>query len=192
MHMEEPEPYEAADSAAFRAVLGHFCSGVTVVTALGADGPIGLTCQSFSSLSLAPPLVSFNASRTSTSWPRIRRAGVFCVNILTHRQQYISVQMSRPGAAKFEGVDWRPTPLGALRLAGVAAWLDCSLHAEYDGGDHTIVVAAVHQLAVGAPADPLLFYRGGYGSFAGPSGAAVARPDPVRHESGELEMRGNR
>lgn len=186
---EIPEPYDATDPAAFRFVLGHFCTGVTIVTALGPDGPVGLTCQSFSSLSLAPPLASFNASRASTSWPLIRAADAFCVNILAEGQRRLSVQMSKSGTDKFAGVDWRPTPLGAPRIDGAAAWLDCTLRAEYDGGDHTIVVAAVHRFMAANGARPLLFYRGGYGSLAGPAAAAA---DRAPRDLAELETRGNR
>jgi 3-hydroxy-9,10-secoandrosta-1,3,5(10)-triene-9,17-dione monooxygenase reductase component len=153
------------DAGLFRSVLGHFCSGVTVVAGLGPDGPYGLTCQAFSSLSLDPPLVLFSAARTSTSWPRIRAVGVFSVNILAEHQEQVSVQMSRSGADKFAGVEWDLTPLGAPRLAGTAAWLDCTRHAEYDGGDHTIVVAAVHHLAAASQVRPLLFHRGRYATL---------------------------
>jgi flavin reductase (DIM6/NTAB) family NADH-FMN oxidoreductase RutF len=170
-------PAHAPDSALFRHVLGHFCTGVVVVAGLGPDGPAGLTCQSFSSLSLDPPLVMFGASRTSTSWPRIRRTGSFCVNVLAEEQQELSARMARSGADKFADVAWDRTPLGAPRLDGALAWLDCTLHAEYPGGDHTVVVAQVHALASapegladglheGLPeGQPLLYYRGGYAAL---------------------------
>ncbi|MEU9267134.1 flavin reductase family protein [Streptomyces sp. NPDC048251] len=154
------------DSALFRSVLGTFCSGITVVTALGSDGPLGLTCQSFSSLSLNPPLVLFSPAHSSTTWPKIRQADTFCVNILAEEQQQLSTQMSRSGTDKFAGVDWDTTPLGAPRLSGAAAWLDCTLEAEHDGGDHTIVVAAVHHLATTAQARPLLYHQGRYAALA--------------------------
>jgi 3-hydroxy-9,10-secoandrosta-1,3,5(10)-triene-9,17-dione monooxygenase reductase component len=154
------------DQAVFRGVLGSFCSGITVVTGLGAGGPLGLTCQAFSSLSLDPPLVMFSPSRTSTSWPCIRRTGRFCVNVLAEDHYELSVRMSRSGADKFAGVRWDPTPLGSPRLDGAAAWLDCTLEAEHDGGDHTIVVARVHGLSANAEARPLLYYRGRYAVLA--------------------------
>ena len=156
----------AADPARFRAVLGSFCSGITVVTALGPDGPLGLTCQSFSSLSLDPPLVMFSPSRTSATWPEIRRIGVFCVNVLAEEHQWVSMQMARSGSDKYAGVAWERTPLGAPCLAGAAAWLDCTLEAEHGGGDHTIVVAAVRGLAANAQARPLLYFQGRYAALA--------------------------
>lgn len=149
--------------ARFREVLGAFCSGITVITAAGPDGaPIGMTCQSFSSLSLDPPMVMFAPARTSTTWPRIRAAGRFCVNVLADDQHGVSAAMSRRGTDKFAGVAWTPSPTGVPRLAGSAAWIDCDLAAEYDGGDHTIVVGAVRELGSSPSLEPLLYHRGRY------------------------------
>lgn len=146
-----------------REVLSRFCSGITVVTAMTDDGPIGFTCQSFASLSLDPPLVSFNPARTSTTWPLIRDAGNFCINVLSVEQKDISNAFARPGADRFAGVRWSPAPSGAPILDGCIAWADCTVWAEYDGGDHTIVAALIHALDEGNDEDPLLFYRGSYG-----------------------------
>jgi flavin reductase (DIM6/NTAB) family NADH-FMN oxidoreductase RutF len=149
-----------------RDVLGHFATGVVVVTARTPGGdPLGFTCQSFASLSLEPPLVSFAPARTSSTWPRIRDIGAFCVNVLAADQRDRSVGFARPGGAgdKFAGVDWWPAPSGAPVLEGVSAWVDCALHAEHDGGDHTIVVGRVLDLGADPTRLPLLFYRGGYG-----------------------------
>ena len=157
---------DAIDSAAFRRVLGRFCTGVTVITGLGPGGPLGLTCQSFSSLSLDPPLILFSPARTSTTWPKIREIGRLCVNILAEEHSHVSIQMSRPATDKFAGVRWDKSPLGSPRLAGAVAWLDCTLEAEHAGGDHTIVVAAVHSLSTDPTARPLLYYQGQYTSLA--------------------------
>ncbi|HKC29901.1 MAG TPA: flavin reductase family protein, partial [Jatrophihabitans sp.] len=101
-----------------REVLGTFATGVVVVTAMG-DEPLGLTCQSFVSLSLDPPLVSFNPARTSTTWPKIRPVGRFCVNVLAHDQHELSELFARSGADRFADVPWTPSPLGAPVLGGV-------------------------------------------------------------------------
>lgn len=149
-----------------RDVLGHFATGVVVVTARAPGGePIGFTCQSFASLSLDPPLVSFAPARTSTTWPRIRDIGAFCVNVLAAEHRDLSVGFARSGLAvdKFAGVDWCPAPSSAPVLEGVSAWIDCTLRDEHDGGDHTIVVGRVHDLGADPTRLPLLFYRGGYG-----------------------------
>jgi len=156
-------PPAVIDPRVMREVLGHFVSGVTVVTTMGADGPVGFTCQSFSSLSLDPPLVAFAPARTSTTWPRLRDARRFCVNVLAEEQSGLSRQFARSGTDKFAGVSWSPSPYGSPVLAGVVAWIDSELWAEYDGGDHTIAVARVLDLGADASRTPLLFHRGAYG-----------------------------
>jgi 3-hydroxy-9,10-secoandrosta-1,3,5(10)-triene-9,17-dione monooxygenase reductase component len=146
-----------------REVLGHFVSGIVVITAAGPDGPLGFTCQSFASLSLDPPLVSFCPALSSTTWPRIRAVGAFCVNVLAAGQEEVSAGFARSGVDKFEGVGWTPGPSGAPVLDGVSAWIDCTLHAEHEGGDHTIAVGRVLDLGAVAGRAPLLYYRGRYG-----------------------------
>jgi 3-hydroxy-9,10-secoandrosta-1,3,5(10)-triene-9,17-dione monooxygenase reductase component len=166
MSAADPLPAGApriVEPARMREVLGHFATGVTVVTAVTAVGPIGFTCQSFSSLSLDPPLVAFAPSRTSTTWPRLRDAGRFCVNVLAEEQSGLSRQFARSGTDKYAGVSWAPSPYGSPVLDGVVAWIDSELWAEYDGGDHTIVVARVLDLGADASRSPLLFHRGAYG-----------------------------
>jgi len=151
------------DPDAMREVLGHFASGVTVVTAVTDDGPIGFTCQSFSSLSLDPPLVAFAPARTSRTWPQLREIGRFCVNVLAEGQDDVSQNFARSVAEKFDGVPWQPSPHGAPVLEDVVAWIDGELWAEYDGGDHTIVVARVLDLGAHPDRRPLLYHRGAYG-----------------------------
>jgi 3-hydroxy-9,10-secoandrosta-1,3,5(10)-triene-9,17-dione monooxygenase reductase component len=145
-----------------RNVLGHFATGLTVITAATENGPAGFTCQSFASLSLEPALVTFSPARTSSTWPLLRRAGRFTVNILPADHQHLAAQFARSGADKFAGVHHSPSPLGNPVLDGALAWVDCGLHQEYDGGDHTIVVAAVHALSARTGGDPLLFFKGDY------------------------------
>lgn len=148
---------------AMRDVLGHFCSGVTVITAMNADSPVGFTCQSFASLSLQPPLVTFAPARSSTSWPKVRSAGRLCVNVLAHDQAWISNAFARSGQEKFAGVGWSLSSHSSPALDGVVARIDCEPWAEYDGGDHTLVVASVLGLTAGPTREPLLFHRGAYG-----------------------------
>ena len=158
-----PDVPRIVDPGAMREVLGHFASGVTVVTALTADGPAGFTCQSFSSLSLDPPLVAFAPARSSQTWPALRAIGRFCVNVLAEGQDAVSQNFARSGTDKFAGVPWTPSPHGSPVLDDVVAWIDGELWAEYDGGDHTIVVARVLDLGASADRRPLLFHRGSYG-----------------------------
>ncbi|WP_240797207.1 flavin reductase family protein [Streptomyces sp. F001] len=151
--------------AEFRRVLGNFATGVAVVTAPAADGesgPAGFACQSFSSLSLDPPLVAFMVGRTSTTWPRIARAGVFCVNVLADHQGELCRGFAVSGADKFAGVAHDAAPAsGSPRLAGALAWIDCTIHAVHTGGDHLIVVGRVDALGTGEEdGRPLLFHKG--------------------------------
>ncbi|NNH74240.1 flavin reductase family protein [Nocardia uniformis] len=156
----------AIDATAFKAVLGRFCSGVTVITALDDGEPVGFACQSFASLSIDPPLVSFFPAKTSSTWPRIRRAGRFCVNILADHQIDICRRLGRSGADKFAGVDWIASSNSSPLLTGALATIDCELHDEVDGGDHTIVIARVTGLNEHSDATPLLFYRADFGRLA--------------------------
>lgn len=150
------------DPTTMRSVLGHFPSGVTIVTGMVDGEPAGFTCQSFSSLSLDPPLVLILPGRSSTSWPRIEVTGRFCVNVLAEDQGELSTTFARSGTDKFAGVGWSPSPLGSPILAGVTAWIDCTLHGSHDGGDHLIVTGDVHDLAADGEMAPLIFHRGGY------------------------------
>ncbi|OLZ71579.1 NADPH-flavin oxidoreductase [Streptomyces sp. IMTB 2501] len=158
------------DPAEFRRVLGNFATGVTVVTAPAAEGepgPAGFACQSFASLSLDPPLVCFMVGRTSATWPRIARAGVFCVNVLGAGQGELCRAFAVSGADKFAGVPYDAAPVsGSPRLTGAAAWIDCTIHAVHTGGDHLIVVGRVTALGTEEPADPLLFHRGRFARLA--------------------------
>ncbi|HVL92229.1 MAG TPA: flavin reductase family protein [Acidimicrobiales bacterium] len=152
------------DVARFRQVLGHFCTGVTVLAALDDAGPVGFTAQSFTSVSLDPPLVSVCPARRSASWPRMRASGAFCANVLAADQEAIGRAFATPGRDRFAGLAWAPSPeTGSPVLDGALAWVDCRLHAEHDGGDHLIVVARVVDLDAGGTGPPLVFYRGGYG-----------------------------
>ncbi|MFD4509725.1 flavin reductase family protein [Streptomyces sp. NPDC058457] len=154
------------DPTEFRRVLGNFATGVTVITAPAAEGepsPAGFACQSFSSLSLDPPLVCFMVGRTSATWPRIARAGVFCVNVLGAGQGELCRAFAVSGADKFTGVPYDAAPVsGSPRLADAAAWIDCTVHAVHTGGDHLIVVGRVTALGAADDPDraPLLFHRG--------------------------------
>ncbi|MEN0137054.1 MAG: flavin reductase family protein [Rhodococcus sp. (in: high G+C Gram-positive bacteria)] len=164
---EEPAPpvVRRIDPADLRSVLGHFCTGVTVITAHDGENPHGFTCQSFVSLSLDPPYVSFSPARTSTSWPRLRASEHVCVNVLAHDQRDVCGTFATSGADKFAGVGWSHAGNGAPALDGVLARVQATVEFEHDAGDHTIVVARVTGLDVLRDVPPLLVYRGGLGIF---------------------------
>lgn len=160
-----PPAVSRVEPAELRTVLGHFASGVVVVTGVGAVGPTGLTCQSFFSLSLTPPLIAVSPSKSSTSWPSIAPEGSFCVNVLDESQHTTATHFARAGHEKFATVSWSPCPKsGAPRLHGALAWIDCGIHAVHDAGDHLLVIGSVEDLGVG-PGVPLLYYRGEFGGY---------------------------
>ncbi len=151
----------------FRKVLGHYCSGVAVITANDAGKPVGFSCQSFQSVSLDPPLVSFAPARTSTTWPRVRRAGTFVANVLAEDQDELCRGFAVSGGEKFSGVRWRPSPSGSPVLDGVLAWVECAIVEEVGAGDHVIVLGRVLELDADQDRQPLLFFRGGFGALRG-------------------------
>ena len=162
----EPVPDAGTiDAARYRQVLGHFATGVTVVTTARRGDAAGLAVNSFTSVSLDPPLVAFCVALSSSTWPRIQAVGAFCVNILAEDQDDLCRVFATSSADKFRGVGWRPAESGAPILAGALAWLDCSVQDVHPAGDHLIVVGGVRELGVAREGRPLVFYRGGYGRF---------------------------
>jgi flavin reductase (DIM6/NTAB) family NADH-FMN oxidoreductase RutF len=175
------------DPRRFRDVLGHFPTGVAVVTGLDADGkPAGMAVGSFSSVSLDPPLVAFMPDRSSSSWPRFRDSGVFCVNILGADQESVCRAFAMKGGDKFAELAWRPAGSGAPILDGVLAWIDCDIDAVHEAGDHFIVLGRVRELDIGTPALPLVFFQGGYGRFTSLSIAAWESDLAVQMRSADL------
>jgi 3-hydroxy-9,10-secoandrosta-1,3,5(10)-triene-9,17-dione monooxygenase reductase component len=163
---DNPSP-PAIDPGHFRQVLGHFPTGVTVITATDPDGQdVGLAVGSFFSISLDPPLVGFCPAKTSSSYPRIEAAGHFVVNILGEDQQDVCSAFASSQGNKFEGLDRSPAPAtGGPVLDGVLGWIDCRLETVHDAGDHWIVVGRVQELDVPRDGRPLVFFRGGFGRF---------------------------
>ncbi len=165
VHADDPEAIARARH--FRDVLGRFASGVTVVTSISGGVPVGMTCQSFSSVSLDPPLVLFVPARTSRAWPLMQRAGKFCVNFLGSDQAELSNTMASRGVDKFAEVSWTPSPqTGSPLLEGSVGYVDCTIHAAHEGGDHYVVIGRVVDLAVGEAEKPLVFFQGKYASTA--------------------------
>jgi 3-hydroxy-9,10-secoandrosta-1,3,5(10)-triene-9,17-dione monooxygenase reductase component len=156
---------EVVSSDRFRQVLGHLPTGVTVITAMAGGEPTGLAANSVTSVSLDPPMILVCPAKSSTTWPRIRAARRFCVNIMAGHHEALSRQFSRTDVDRFAGVPWHPRSSGPA-LDEAVAWLDCEISAEHDAGDHTIVVAAVDALDA-QDREALIFYRGRYGRFSG-------------------------
>jgi flavin reductase (DIM6/NTAB) family NADH-FMN oxidoreductase RutF len=153
------------DARAFRDTLGQYPSGITVISGLARDGvPIGFTCQSFYSVSIDPPLVSFCAGVDSTTYPRIREIGRFTVNVLAREQQDVANQFARRGTDKWAGIEWSTSPNDGPIIVGAVMWLDCELHTEHAAGDHVIVVGRVVGMSAreSHTREPLLYFRGRY------------------------------
>ncbi|SDG78616.1 flavin reductase family protein [Roseospirillum parvum] len=151
-----------ADSRAFRSALGLFATGVTVVTTGDGGGrTAGMTVNSFSSVSLDPPLILWCLGKGSPSQPVFEAAGHFAVNVLAAGQEALSTQFARPGD-KFAGVDWRPGRFGDPLIEGAIATFECRTTARHDAGDHLILVGQVAHFDH-RDGEPLLFFGGRYG-----------------------------
>ena len=157
----------AIGSDTFRRVLGHFVTGVTVVTALDGDRPFGITVNALSSVSLDPPLVMIALDRRRFLTPIVRAAGRYAVNILSEDQQALSDCFAgapvEPGREDFCGASWQPGETGLPLLDGAIATLECTVVQTFEAGDHELFVASVDALANVEPHPmPLLYYRRQY------------------------------
>ncbi len=155
------------DPSAFRAVLGRYATGVTVVTTRGVEGRLaGLTVNSFTSVSLDPPLVLFCLDRLAGSAPVFAAADCFAVNILATGQSPVSARFADPVAVRFVHDGTTTWETGAPILTEALAALDCRIHARHDGGDHVILVGRVLRAEVLQDTRPLVYWRGDYRGLA--------------------------
>ncbi|MBO9647613.1 MAG: flavin reductase [Variovorax sp.] len=163
MSYETPQ-IDAIEPKLFRQLLGCFPTGVAVVTTTTADGrPAGLTCNSFSSVSLDPPLVLFSLRKASSLLPTFVEAGTFSINILSQSQDVLSGRFASSKIAdKFEGVAWRKGPLGTPLIDDCLASFECTVYARHEAGDHEIFIGEVKHMAPGSPDHALVFYKGAY------------------------------
>jgi len=155
----------APDPAAMRTVLGHFATGVAIITAVDGGEPVGMACNSFTSVSLEPQLVMFCAAKSSSTWPRIQAAHKWAANILAEDGEQVCRLFAEKGADRFAKIAYGTGRSGAPILDDAIAYVDCETVAEHDAGDHLLVVGKVLELGYAAEGKPLLFYRGGYGRF---------------------------
>lgn len=151
------------DRSAFRDILGCFVTGVTVVTALGEDGEhVGLTVNSFNSVSLEPPMVLFSLDRGAQSLPVFETSGAFAVSLLSDAHEALSNRFAQRNTDKWDGVAYRVGANGCRLLEGSMATFECTTYAQYDGGDHVIFVGTVVAMSADPEARPLVYYRGAY------------------------------
>jgi flavin reductase (DIM6/NTAB) family NADH-FMN oxidoreductase RutF len=177
--MYEEWPLNAGFGArAFREAMGWFATGVTIITTRAADGaPVGITVNSFGSVSLDPPLVQFNLDRTALSLPAFRCFGHFAVNVLTAQQEELCRRFAKAGTAKWEGIAFTAASSGCPILPDVLAAFDCATEATYDAGDHVLFIGRVLELAARRRGHPLLFSRGNFHALGDPlRGAAPVPP----------------
>ncbi|MGC7100673.1 flavin reductase family protein [Amycolatopsis lurida] len=163
-HIQDRVAGDPIEPRTFRDTLGHYASGITIVSGFDGAEPIGFTCQSFCSVSVDPPLVAFSVMKTSTTYPRIRQTGKFAVNVLAQTQHVISNQFARKGTDKWAGIEWRLSRRENPLIEDTLMWLDCGLFAEHEAGDHHIVVGRVHEMSPVSwhRGEPLLYFRGEY------------------------------
>ena len=156
----------AIDPAQYREVMGHYPTGVTVVTGTSPDGdPIGMVVGTFTAVSLDPPLVAFMPTTTSGTYSLMRDSAAYCINVLAHDQLDLCRFMAVPRPGKFDDVAWSPSDHGAPVLHDAVAHIHCKPHDVVTAGDHYIVLCEVQAMQVNRPTTPLLFFQGGYGGF---------------------------
>jgi flavin reductase (DIM6/NTAB) family NADH-FMN oxidoreductase RutF len=150
------------DKNQLRQVMGHFATGVTIITTFNKDGQMhGLTANAFTSVSLEPPLLLISVDKKAESYPAFEESKVFTVNILADEQEALSRKFAVSGGNKFEGVAYRRGANGAAILDGTLAHIECTLYGAYEGGDHSLYLGEIQEAEV-REGKPLVFYRGGY------------------------------
>ena len=152
----------------FRTMLGQFATGVAVITTCAEDGAlVGVTCNSFTSVSLDPPLILWSIANASASGPTFTKGRAFAVNILAAVQESLALRFARSGNEKFVGTPWEPGLDGAPLLDGCVAYMECRVEERYPGGDHAIILGAVERY-VNREREPLLFHSGEFRPFTAP------------------------
>jgi flavin reductase (DIM6/NTAB) family NADH-FMN oxidoreductase RutF/DNA-binding IclR family transcriptional regulator len=168
------------DSQRYREVMGHYPTGVTVVTGIADDGePAGMVVGTFTSVSLDPPLVAFLPTLASRTFARLRTARSFCINVLAHDQVELCRTMSGAAPDKFSHIEWSPSAIGAPVLAGAVAHIHCLPRDAIEAGDHFIQLCEVESMEVHRQVTPLLFFQGGYGGFSPHGMTAVGDADLI-------------
>jgi flavin reductase (DIM6/NTAB) family NADH-FMN oxidoreductase RutF len=168
----------ALDTRALRHALGHYTTGVTVITTCTPEGGhTGVTVNSFTSVSLDPPLVLFCLSTRSSLLPLFEQASHFTVNVLATGQQAVSNRFAKPSANTWEGVKYRCGTHGCAALADAISVFECARRSIYPGGDHVIVVGEVLRFETVATPAPLAFYQGSYGTFTRDQSGVKPAPD---------------
>ncbi|MGW9182897.1 flavin reductase family protein [Agromyces sp. NPDC055661] len=150
-----------------RRAFSAFPTGVVAVCALSDGRPVGMAVNSFTSISLEPPLVAVSVARSSTTWPTLATTRRLGMSVLGAGHEVLSRRLSARDVDRFEGTQWRAGSEGAILIEGAALWLECSVHSVYDGGDHEIVLLEVHESEFFADVPPLVFHQSRYHELSG-------------------------
>ena len=150
------------DTRRFRDVMGTFTTGVTIITTLENKIPHGITANSFTSVSLSPPMVMFCLGKSSANFEAFMASDCFAVNILSSQQDALSTRFATFEGDRFDGLNWSAWDTGAPILENIIAAIDCRLEATHDAGDHVIILGLVVRAEVQNNAPPLLYFKGGY------------------------------
>ena len=154
------------DKNELRRVMGHFATGVAIITTVAKDGElVGLTANALTSVSLVPPLLLICVDKNAECYPHFADSKLFTVNVLSAEQEDLSRRFATKSDRKFEGVAYRTGANGAPILTNVIAFMECKIVAAYEGGDHTVYLGEIEEAST-MEGQPLLFYRGGYRSIA--------------------------
>ncbi|MFG1809526.1 flavin reductase family protein [Streptomyces sp. NPDC049040] len=174
--------------AGLRRVFGAFPTGVTVIAALVDGIPVGLTANSFTAVSLDPPLVSVCVAHTSTTWPRLADRARLGVTVLGAAQERACTQLASRSDDRFAGLDWHATEDGAVLLDGAGAWFDTSVEQRIRAGDHDIVLLRVRALDADHAVPPLVFHGSRFRRLEQPAAGIGHRPAPLTpHPTGNQE-----
>ena len=146
------------DPVVLRQAFGCFPSGVTALCALDSGMPVGMAASTFTPVSLQPPLVSVCIQDTSSTWPRLRKQSRLGLSVLAEGQDLVCRSLATKNGDRFTDVGWEAGEDGSVYVLGAALWLDCSIHAELPGGDHTIVLLEIHGLKAEPERAPLVFH----------------------------------
>ena len=161
--MNVQQASDAVVGTQLRRAFSAFPTGVVAVGAVGADGaPIGMAVNSFTSISLDPPLVAISVANTSRTWPQFENVASIGLSVLGHAQESVSRQLSAREGDRFAGIDWQADDDGAVHFPGAALWLSCTVHSLLPGGDHTIVLLEVSEVDYFADVEPLVFHHSRY------------------------------
>jgi 3-hydroxy-9,10-secoandrosta-1,3,5(10)-triene-9,17-dione monooxygenase reductase component len=152
-------------SEVYKNTLGHFASGVTIVSGIYKGKVHGFTCQSFSALSMDPPLVMLAVSKASVSWPPISKSRRMSISILAEDQGNLARQFAVSGVEKFKNVDFRLSDLGLPLIDGAQAYIECEIKRRISAGDHIVVIGEILNLVSTNSWSPLIYYRGKFGRY---------------------------